>query len=65
MHSMSAAAHNLVKGRREVEDHASIFISQQLHYQSRNAYKILSRLKIPLPEVYVRSVGKFVQLHLL
>ena len=31
----------------------------------RNAYKILSRLKKPLPEVYARSVGKFVQLHLL
>ena len=31
----------------------------------RNAYKILQRLKKPLPEVYARSVGKFVQLYLL
>ena len=32
MHSMLAAAHDLVKGRRELEDDASIFISYQLRY---------------------------------
>ena len=31
----------------------------------RNAYKILSRLKKLLPKIYARSVGKFVQLHVL
>ena len=30
-----------------------------------NAYKLLSRLKKPLPEVYAHSVGKFAQLRLL
>ena len=29
---MFAAAHDLEKGRKEVEDHASIFISHQLRY---------------------------------
>ena len=30
LHSMLAAAHDLLKGRREVKDHASIFIFHQL-----------------------------------
>ena len=32
MHSMLAAAHDLVKGRRELEDDANIFMSYQLRY---------------------------------
>ena len=30
LHFMFVAAHDVVKGRREIEDHASIFISHQL-----------------------------------
>ena len=62
---MFAACHNLVKGRREIEDHSSIFTSCQLRYHIEMLAKYCSRLRKPLPEVYAHSVGKFVQLHLL
>ena len=57
---MFAAAQDLGKGRPR--EH--FYISSNL-IPCRNAYKILPRLEKLLPEVYARSVGKFVQLHLL
>ena len=62
---MFAAAQNLVNGRRKVEDHASIFISYQLRYHVEMLTKYCRAQKKILPEVYVRSVGNFVQVHLL
>ena len=62
---MFAAAHDLVKGKTEVEDHAEHFHISSTSIPCQNAYKILSRLKKPLSEVHACSVGKFVQLQLI
>ena len=54
LHSMFAAAHNLVKGRREIEDQASIFISNQLRYH----VEILTNIVV-LKKTSARSLRLF------